>query len=82
MSLLLVCVANLLTIAFLYCFAFLSTNPSIHLNVTESWFSVDEKDPVAYAKIVVVEASDMKPSDLNGYPFLCDDSLTVSNMCT
>lgn len=32
----------------------------------ESWFSVDEKDPVAYAKIVVVEASDMKPSDLNG----------------
>ncbi|KAJ1434230.1 Synaptotagmin-like mitochondrial-lipid-binding domain [Sesbania bispinosa] len=32
----------------------------------EPWFSVDEKDPVAYAKVEVVEASDMKPSDLNG----------------
>lgn len=32
----------------------------------ESWFSVDEKDPIAYAIIEVVEASDMKPSDLNG----------------
>ncbi|GMN57804.1 hypothetical protein TIFTF001_026910 [Ficus carica] len=33
---------------------------------SESWFSVDEKEPVAYVKIEVVEASDMKPSDLNG----------------
>ncbi|TKY49284.1 C2 domain-containing protein [Spatholobus suberectus] len=32
----------------------------------ESWFSVDEKEPVAYAKVEVIEASDMKPSDLNG----------------
>ncbi|KAF2314463.1 hypothetical protein GH714_026734 [Hevea brasiliensis] len=32
----------------------------------ESWFSVDEKQPIAYAKVEVVEASDMKPSDLNG----------------
>ncbi|KAG8637272.1 hypothetical protein MANES_15G100600v8 [Manihot esculenta] len=32
----------------------------------ESWFSVDEKEPIAYAKVEVVEASDMKPSDLNG----------------
>ncbi|PON83358.1 C2 domain containing protein [Trema orientale] len=32
----------------------------------ENWFSVDEKEPVAYAKVEVVEASDMKPSDLNG----------------
>lgn len=47
----------------------LNTQPSINLNVTESWFSVDEKDPVAFAKIEVVEASDMKPSDLNGNPF-------------
>ncbi|XP_065861643.1 C2 domain-containing protein At1g53590-like isoform X2 [Euphorbia lathyris] len=30
------------------------------------WFSVDEKDPIAYVNIEVVEASDMKPSDLNG----------------
>jgi len=35
---------------------------------------VDEKEPVAYAKIEIVEAAEMKPSDLNGYyPFLCDD---------
>ncbi|KAJ4842395.1 hypothetical protein Tsubulata_000945 [Turnera subulata] len=32
----------------------------------ENWFSVDEKEPVAYAKVEVIEASDMKPSDLNG----------------
>jgi hypothetical protein len=38
------------------------------INVTEPWFKVDEKDPVAYAKIEIVEAADMKPSDLNGYP--------------
>uniref|UniRef100_A0A3N7EE96 C2 domain-containing protein n=1 Tax=Populus trichocarpa TaxID=3694 RepID=A0A3N7EE96_POPTR len=33
---------------------------------SEDWFSVDEKEPVAYAKVEVIEASDMKPSDLNG----------------
>ncbi|CAJ2659438.1 unnamed protein product [Trifolium pratense] len=33
----------------------------------EPWFKVDEKDPVAYAKIEIVEAADMKPSDLNGF---------------
>ncbi|GLT33950.1 hypothetical protein SLA2020_085020 [Shorea laevis] len=32
----------------------------------ENWFSVDEKEPIAYAKVEVVEASDVKPSDLNG----------------
>ncbi|XP_047307362.1 C2 domain-containing protein At1g53590-like [Impatiens glandulifera] len=32
----------------------------------EPWFSVDEKEPVAYALVEVVEAADMKPSDLNG----------------
>ncbi|KAE9621564.1 putative C2 domain-containing protein [Lupinus albus] len=32
----------------------------------EHWFSVDEKDPVAYAKVEVIEASDLKPEDLNG----------------
>ncbi|KAK7272636.1 hypothetical protein RJT34_29357 [Clitoria ternatea] len=31
-----------------------------------SWFSVDEKEPVAFAKVEVIEGSDMKPSDLNG----------------
>ena len=34
--------------------------------MAECWFSVDEKEPVAYAKVEVVEASNMKPSDLNG----------------
>ncbi|XP_031257226.1 C2 domain-containing protein At1g53590-like isoform X2 [Pistacia vera] len=32
----------------------------------DNWFSVDVKEPVAHAIIEVVEASDMKPSDLNG----------------
>ncbi|KAJ0264062.1 Calcium-dependent lipid-binding [Hirschfeldia incana] len=34
----------------------------------ENWFSVDEKEPVAlaHALVEVVEASDVKPSDLNG----------------
>ncbi|XP_058217677.1 C2 domain-containing protein At1g53590-like isoform X2 [Rhododendron vialii] len=32
----------------------------------ESWFSVDAKEPVAYAFVEVIEAADMKPSDLNG----------------
>lgn len=32
----------------------------------ESWFSIDEKEPVAYAVVEVIEAAEMKPSDLNG----------------
>ncbi|XP_059662796.1 C2 domain-containing protein At1g53590 isoform X2 [Cornus florida] len=32
----------------------------------ENWFTVDEKEPIAYAVVEVVEATDMKPSDLNG----------------
>ncbi|CAH8359575.1 unnamed protein product [Eruca vesicaria subsp. sativa] len=32
----------------------------------ENWFFVDEKEPVAHALVEVVEASDVKPSDLNG----------------
>ncbi|XVE52975.1 hypothetical protein DITRI_Ditri02bG0167600 [Diplodiscus trichospermus] len=32
----------------------------------ENWFSVDEKQPLAHAKVEIIEGSDMKPSDLNG----------------
>ncbi|XVF04456.1 hypothetical protein REPUB_Repub05bG0084700 [Reevesia pubescens] len=32
----------------------------------KNWFSVDEKQPLAHAKVEVIEASEMKPSDLNG----------------
>ncbi|XP_022717416.1 C2 domain-containing protein At1g53590-like isoform X3 [Durio zibethinus] len=32
----------------------------------ENWFSVDEKQPIAHAKVAIIEASDMKPSDFNG----------------
>ena len=40
---------------------------------------MDEKDPVAYAKLEIIEAADMKPSDLNGYhPFLCNDDFCHS----
>ncbi|GMJ05363.1 hypothetical protein like AT1G53590 [Hibiscus trionum] len=33
---------------------------------SENWFSVDEKQTIGHAKVEVIEASDMKPSDLNG----------------
>ncbi|XP_057461555.1 C2 domain-containing protein At1g53590-like [Actinidia eriantha] len=32
----------------------------------ENWFSVEEKEPIAYALVEIIEAADMKPSDLNG----------------
>ncbi|KAJ0593274.1 putative C2 domain, synaptotagmin-like mitochondrial-lipid-binding domain, C2 domain superfamily [Helianthus annuus] len=32
----------------------------------EFWFSVDAKEPLAYALVEIVAASDMKPSDMNG----------------
>ncbi|CAM8880066.1 unnamed protein product [Rhodiola kirilowii] len=32
----------------------------------ESQFFVDEKEPFAYVKVEVIEAADLKPSDLNG----------------
>lgn len=32
----------------------------------ENWFSINEKDPIAYALVEVIEGADMKPSDLNG----------------
>ncbi|KAJ9551524.1 hypothetical protein OSB04_015569 [Centaurea solstitialis] len=33
---------------------------------TESWFCVDAKEPVAYTLVEIVEALDMKPSEING----------------
>ena len=36
------------------------------LILSESWFTVDEKAPIAHAKVEIVEAADLKPSDLNG----------------
>ncbi|EAY85558.1 hypothetical protein OsI_06931 [Oryza sativa Indica Group] len=33
---------------------------------TDSWFSVDEKPPIAHAKVEILEGADMKPSDPNG----------------
>lgn len=38
---------------------FASENP-------ETWFTVDEKLPIAFVKLEIVEAADMQPSDLNG----------------
>ncbi|CAN4104321.1 unnamed protein product [Withania somnifera] len=32
----------------------------------EDWFSVDSKEPIAFVILEVLEAADMKPSDLNG----------------
>uniref|UniRef100_A0A1D1YGC2 C2 domain-containing protein At1g53590 n=2 Tax=Anthurium amnicola TaxID=1678845 RepID=A0A1D1YGC2_9ARAE len=33
---------------------------------TEDWFTMDVKSAIAYAKVEILEAADMKPSDLNG----------------
>lgn len=32
----------------------------------ENWFTVDAKEPIAHTLVEVLEASDMKPSDMNG----------------
>ncbi|XP_073110470.1 C2 domain-containing protein At1g53590 isoform X2 [Elaeis guineensis] len=32
----------------------------------EGWFTIDEKPPIAYVKVEILEGADMKPSDLNG----------------
>lgn len=34
--------------------------------MSENWFSVDAKDPIAHAIVEVLEAAEMNPSDLNG----------------
>jgi hypothetical protein len=36
------------------------------LNISEGWFTVDEKPPVALVKLEILEGADMKPSDPNG----------------
>ncbi|CAN6237979.1 unnamed protein product [Urochloa humidicola] len=33
---------------------------------TGNWFSVDEKPPIAHARVEILEGADMKPSDPNG----------------
>nr|CAB3449704.1 unnamed protein product [Digitaria exilis] len=33
---------------------------------TENWFSVDEKPPIAHARVEILEGANMKPSDPNG----------------
>ncbi|KAG8386679.1 hypothetical protein BUALT_Bualt03G0174100 [Buddleja alternifolia] len=33
---------------------------------SENWFSVNAKDPIAHAIVEVLEAAEMKPSDMNG----------------
>lgn len=42
-------------------------NYVIPCNFSDDWFTVDEKDPIAYAKVEIVEAADIKPSDPNGW---------------
>jgi hypothetical protein len=34
--------------------------------VSGNWFTVDEKPPIAHAKVEILEGADMKPSDPNG----------------
>ncbi|ERN09086.1 hypothetical protein AMTR_s00014p00037550, partial [Amborella trichopoda] len=41
-----------------------STDPSF--NPSGNWFDIDEKQPIAFAKVEIIEAAEMKPSDPNG----------------
>lgn len=34
---------------------------------TESWFTIDEKHPIAFAKVEIIEAADVKPGDRSGF---------------
>lgn len=45
---------------------FFSLKYQLCIEIPETWFSMDGKEPIAYAKVEVIEAIDMKPSDLNG----------------
>ena len=38
----------------------------IYYYVVDNWFTVDEKPPIAHAKVEIMEGADMKPSDPNG----------------
>jgi hypothetical protein len=31
-----------------------------------NWFSIEERPPIAYVKLEILEGTDMKPSDING----------------
>ena len=53
----------------LYRFGLWNTDRSCVCSHTEKWFSVDEKEPVAHAIVEIIEAADLKPSDLNGQWF-------------
>lgn len=33
----------------------------------ESWFTMDEKHPIAFAKVEIIEATDLKPGDISGF---------------
>lgn len=37
-----------------------------YFKISGGWFTVDEKRPVAFVKLELMEAADMKPSDPNG----------------
>ncbi|KAL5731799.1 acetolactate synthase [Ranunculus cassubicifolius] len=39
---------------------------STSTELPDSWFTMDEKDPISYVKVEVIEGADMKPSDSNG----------------
>lgn len=38
----------------------------LQIHISEDWFSVNEKESIALAKVEVLEALELKPSDLNG----------------
>lgn len=50
------------------------------LKFSETWFSMEEKRPIAIAKVEVIEAADLKPADLNGW--LLNNSFSQLIFCS
>lgn len=43
-----------------------SVEPMPSRSTENNWFSIEERPPIAYVKLEILEGTDMKPSDING----------------
>jgi len=54
-----------------------STVPISFHSADNNWFSIEERPPIAYVKLEILEGTDMKPSDINGEDELCSFCVTL-----
>jgi hypothetical protein len=45
-----------------------------------NWFSIEDRPPIAYVKLEILEGTDMKPSDINGEDELCSFCVNSSSV--